>query len=61
MSAKPKISRLNELQIRLLRMFNRPMSQDFVLTIRRLLVGYYSDKFLSEVLLYINCILNPTL
>lgn len=49
MSSITKISGLNELQISLLRMFNRPMSQDEILTLRRLLVSYYSDKLLSEV------------
>lgn len=40
---------LNEVQLALLRMFNRPMSESEVLQVRDLLTDFYSEKLLDEV------------
>lgn len=40
---------LNEVQISLLRMFNRPMSREESVEIRDLLTHHYSQKLLDEV------------
>ena len=40
---------LNPVQISLLRLFNRPMSEEETLEIRNLLVGHYSEILKLEV------------
>jgi len=40
---------LNDVQISLLRLFNRPMSEKETLEIRNLLVNHYSERLKEEV------------
>ena len=40
---------LNEVQVSLLRLFNRPMSENETLTLKRLLVNHYSELLDEEV------------
>ncbi|MBN8823799.1 MULTISPECIES: hypothetical protein [Spirosoma] len=41
--------RLNPLQVSLLRLFNREMTDDQVLELKRVLVQYYSERLKDEV------------
>lgn len=40
---------LNEIQISLLRLFNRPMTEKETLALKRLMVNHYSDLLKEEV------------
>ena len=40
---------LNSLQISLLRLFNRPMADEEILTLKRILVKHYSSKLQDEL------------
>lgn len=47
--AEYKHTGLNELQVSLLRLFNRPMSDNEVKELKRLLVSHYSEQLRAEV------------
>jgi hypothetical protein len=49
MKPATQLSGLNDIQIGLLRMFDRNIPDDDILEIRRVLVNYLSDKLLNEV------------
>jgi hypothetical protein len=40
---------LNPIQISLLRLFNRPMSEKEILTLKKLMVDHYSDLLEKEI------------
>jgi hypothetical protein len=40
---------LNPIQISLLRLFNRPMSEEEIITLKKVMVDYYSDLLEKEV------------
>jgi hypothetical protein len=40
---------LNEIQVSLLRLFNRPMTEKETLALKRLMVNHYSDLLKEEV------------
>jgi hypothetical protein len=44
-----QITGLNPLQVALLRLFNRPMSNEEVLDLKRILVKHYSSKLKDEL------------
>lgn len=46
---QPTAAGLNDMQITLLRMFNRPMNEQEIVDLRDLLTTYYSDKLLTSV------------
>ena len=46
---QPNQTGLNEMQLTLLRMFNRPMSNQEIGQLRDLLTGHYSDQLLTNV------------
>ena len=48
-TATPSPTKLNSLQISLLRLFERGMSDEEILEIRRVLVAHMSKKLLEEV------------
>ena len=48
-TATPPPTKLNSLQISLLRLFERGMSDEEILEIRRVLVAHMSKKLLAEV------------
>lgn len=47
--AEHKYTGLNEIQVSLLRLFNRPMSENEVKELKRLLVKHYSAQLKEEV------------
>ena len=47
--AEYKHTGLNELQVSLLRLFSRPMSDNEVKELKRLLVSHYSEQLRAEV------------
>lgn len=49
MKPATQLSGLNDIQIGLLKMFDRNIPDDDILEIRRVLVNYLSDKLLNEV------------
>ena len=49
MAATAVTHKLNPLQVSLLRLFNRDMSDDEVLTLKRVLVKHYSELLRDEV------------
>lgn len=44
-----EMTKLNDLQISLLRLFNRPMRDDEVLSLKRVLVQHFSDSLNAEL------------
>ncbi|WP_151087725.1 hypothetical protein [Hymenobacter baengnokdamensis] len=48
-ATEPQSTKLNGLQISLLRLFDRGMSDEEVLELRRVLVAHMSQKLLTEV------------
>ncbi|MEZ0486037.1 hypothetical protein [Fibrella aquatica] len=46
---QPHQTGLNEMQLTLLRMFNRPMSDQEIVQLRDLLTSHYSDQLLANV------------
>lgn len=49
MAATAITHKLNPLQVSLLRLFNRDMSDDEILTLKRVLVKHYSELLRNEV------------
>lgn len=49
LSASIQLTKLNALQVSLLRLFDRGMSDEEVLELRRVLVAHLSQKMLAEV------------
>jgi hypothetical protein len=49
MAAAQQHTELNPLQVSLLRLFNKPMSDEETLELKRLLVKHYSDMLKKEV------------
>ncbi|MDB4922114.1 hypothetical protein [Mucilaginibacter sp.] len=47
--AQKSHTELNAIQVSLLRLFNRPMSEKNTLTLKRLLVNHFSDLLKEEV------------
>lgn len=44
-----EMTKLNDLQISLLRLFNRPMRDDEVVSLKRVLVQHFSDSLNAEL------------
>jgi len=47
--SKESHTELNSIQVSLLRLFNRPMSESESLALKRLIVNHYSDQLNEEV------------
>ena len=49
MSPVNEITKLNDVQLMLLKMFNRPLSEQHIIDIRKLLLDYYDKMIFEEV------------
>ncbi|MBL7790514.1 MAG: hypothetical protein JNL75_11855 [Chitinophagales bacterium] len=49
MSTVNELTKLNDVQLMLLKMFNRPLREQHIIDIRKLLLDYYDKMILEEV------------